>query len=80
MVVTVPLGRRSSLIVAWTRAAGLRSAIWRAGCGDLPPAGDDPDGTSGVREPRSPRPPRGGGAVALPLADRPPRGALGDRR
>jgi hypothetical protein len=66
MVVTVPLGRRSSLIVAWTRAAGLRSAVWRATCGDLPDDDDDDAGTSGVREHRAPRPPRGGGAIALP--------------
>jgi hypothetical protein len=65
MVVTVPIGRRRSLVIAWTRAGGLHSALWRATCGDLRYADDDPGGPSGVREPRLPHPPRPGAAVAL---------------
>jgi hypothetical protein len=62
-----------SLTVAWTRTGGFRAAAWRAEprCG-LFPEGDDGRGSVGVREPRRPRPPRLGGAVALPLDDEPP--------
>jgi hypothetical protein len=66
VVVTVPLSQRRSLIVAWTHA-GLHAAVWRATCGDLPMPDDDGEGTSGVREPGSPQPPRRGGTVAAPL-------------
>src|SRR5215207_2831313 len=66
MVATVPIGRRTNLVVAWTHAWGLRWAVWRATCGDIPDTGDDPRGDNGVREPRRPRPPRRCGAVALP--------------
>ena len=67
MVVTIPVGRRTSLVVAWSRAGGMRSALWRAGCGDIPSAQDDGGDGLGVREPRRPRPPDRGGAVELPL-------------
>ncbi len=65
MVVTVPLSRRRSLVIAWTGAGGLHCAVWRGTCGDLPYSDDDPGGASGVREPRSPHPPRPGAAVAM---------------
>jgi hypothetical protein len=69
MVVAIPLPRHSKLLVAWTRPTGLRSVLWRAGCGDVPPSGDDAEGGAGVREPCSPRPPRRGGAIALDPGD-----------
>jgi len=72
MVVTLPLSRSARLTVAWTRTGGFRAAAWRAEprCG-LFPEGDDGRGSVGVREPRRPRPPRLGGAVALPLDNEP---------
>ena len=69
MDVAIALGRRTSLILTWTRAAGLHSALWRGGCGDVPASEDGPDEGSGVREPRSPRPPQRGGSSALELDD-----------
>ena len=60
MVVAIPVGRRTSLVVAWTRAWGMRSVLWRAGCGDLPSPGDGGADGDGVREPRRPRPPVAG--------------------
>jgi hypothetical protein len=69
MDLAIALGRRTSLIVAWTRGAGLHSALWRGSCGDVPAFGDGPDEGNGVREPRSPRPPRRGGSIALELDD-----------
>jgi hypothetical protein len=67
VVVTMPIGRRRRLFVAWTQAHGLSSVVWRAACGDLPSIDDDPDeGLGGVREPRRPLRPLGGSAVAMP--------------
>jgi hypothetical protein len=68
MVVTVPVGRRTRFTVSWSRTAGLWAVKWRPRpCGDAP-EGDGWD-TGGVREPRVPRLPRLGGAIALPLDD-----------
>jgi SAM-dependent methyltransferase len=69
MDVAIALSRRTSLILAWTRTAGLHSALWRGGCGDVPAFGDEPHEGGGVREPRSPRLPQRGGSIALELDD-----------
>jgi hypothetical protein len=71
VVVTVHLSRRRSLVVAWTRRAGLHAAVWRASCGDLPDSEDGDDGLGGVREPRSPHPPSRRGTVALAIDPHP---------
>jgi hypothetical protein len=73
MDVTLPIGRSRRLTVALTRRAGLRLAAWKREPPPAPP-GEGPGGAA-VREPRRPRPPRRGGAAALPL-ERPP----GDER
>lgn len=65
MVVSVPLGR-NRFFLAVTRRGGVKYALWRAGCGDVPVDGQDGDGASGVREPRTPRPSAPRGTIALP--------------
>jgi hypothetical protein len=65
VVLTIPLGTKRRVTVAYTRRAGVHAVAWRKGFEVDPPFGDD--GGAGVREPARPIRPSGAGSVALPL-------------
>jgi hypothetical protein len=70
MSVTIPLGRRTRLIIGHSRDVGWWAARWRRPPSDDWGTGwdeDPPD--AGVREPLHPRPSPRGGAVQLPEPD-----------
>ena len=65
MVLTIPLGTKRRLTVAYSRRVGVNAVTWRKGFEVDPPAGDD--GGAGVREPARPLRPSGADGIALPL-------------
>jgi hypothetical protein len=65
VVLTIPLGSKRRVSVAFTRRAGVSAAKWHKDFLAEPPR--DEEGGAGVREPSRPIRPAGTDAIALPL-------------
>jgi hypothetical protein len=62
---TIPLGTKRRLTLAYTRRVGVSAIAWRRDFRVDPP--DEREGGAGVREPARPIRPAGSGAIALPM-------------